>query len=36
MRHVRSTVPSAAIADQTRVAHSDGPKSWKVSAVSQK
>jgi hypothetical protein len=36
MRHVKSTVPSADIADQSRVAHSDGPNSWKVSAVSQK
>ena len=26
----------AEIADQRRVAHSEGPKSWKVSAVSQK
>jgi hypothetical protein len=36
MRQVSSTVPSRGSADQRRVAHSDGPRSRKVSAVSQK
>jgi hypothetical protein len=36
VRQMRITVPRAASADQSRVAHSEAPKSPKVSDVSQK